>query len=217
MPAFRDITGQRFGRLIATRRVGINTHKQVVWEFSCDCGNTRIAPSGGVLSGRSNSCGCLKRELSKKRFTKHAMASSSEWRSWRHMKDRCLNQNDKRFGNYGGRGITVCERWLNSFDRFISDMGKRPTSKHSLDRIDVNGNYEPENCRWATPKQQARNKTLLRNNTSGICGIYFREKTNRWLAHLTANGKQRFLGSFATKEKAIAARKEAEIKYWGQD
>jgi hypothetical protein len=95
--------------------------------------------------------------------TKHNNSSSLEYSAWRAMKQRCLCPNAIHFKHYGGRGIKVCDRWINSFENFLKDMGKKPSSIHSMDRIDVNGNYEPNNCRWATPKEQAKN--TRRNKT----------------------------------------------------
>lgn len=135
------------------------------WTFQCDCGNRTVVKVAAARSGKVKSCGCLHREGLIKRSTKHGMGSHGkrppEYSVWIGMKDRCRNKNSTNYKNYGGRGITVCDRWMNSFVNFLSDMGHRPSSKHEIDRINTNGNYEPCNCRWASRSQNQRNK---RNN-----------------------------------------------------
>jgi len=124
----------------------------------CDCGNEKVLSHNSVRSGSTKSCGCY----NKKMTTTHGMTKSSEYKSWGLMKSRCYNPKDKRYSHYGGRGIKICDRWLNSFENFLEDMGKKPNNKYTLDRIDVNGNYEPLNCKWSTRIEQANNKTTNR-------------------------------------------------------
>lgn len=160
-----NIIGQRFGKLTVLER--LKTKGYFSYKCLCDCGNfVTVKRTGSLRSGNTKSCGCFKDELTLKRSTKHghrtAIKTTSEYHAWVHIKQRCYNQKNNHFHCYGGRGITVCDRWLESFDNFLSDMGVKPSEKHSLDRYpDMNGNYEPGNCRWATDEQQARNK---RNN-----------------------------------------------------
>lgn len=125
----------------------------------CECGNEKIISQSNLRTGRSRRCGCLVSETAKLNSgapVKHEQCWSPTYSSWAGMKDRCTNQNHKSYNNYGGRGIKVCERWTD-FRNFLEDMGERPDGM-SIDRIDVNGDYEPGNCRWATAKQQSLNK-----------------------------------------------------------
>lgn len=159
---FKDIAGQAFGRLRAIKPVGKDRHSKVQWECLCDpslggCGETVIASGCNLRKGNSSSCGCSRVESMLRVHTTHGMKHTAEYRSWQAMKDRCSNQNTISFPNYGGRGISVCERWLHSFENFFADMGKRPSAKHSIERVNNNGNYEPGNCMWATKTAQARN------------------------------------------------------------
>jgi hypothetical protein len=126
----------------------------------CACGTERIVSKDSITRGRSLSCGCFNREQSLKKNTKHSMCGSAEYAIWSQMKYRCSTPTADGWDDYGGRGVKVCDRW-NEFVNFITDMGSRPSDKHSLERRDNNGDYEPDNCYWATRKQQARNK---RNN-----------------------------------------------------
>jgi hypothetical protein len=147
-----DIANNRFGKLTAISYL----HKGL-WNCTCDCGSKTIQQSSAMREGRVVSCGCYGKTLGHLNAT-HGMSLTKEYKVWQQMKKRCLDKKDKSFSNYGGRGISVCEKWINSFECFISDIGGRPNGM-SLDRIDVNGNYEPSNCRWASMKTQARNKT----------------------------------------------------------
>ncbi len=149
-----DLTGKRFGRLLALWPTQGRASGSIVWEFECDCGK-RVKVGLPNLK-RTKSCGCLNQYLRIQRGTKHNGVGKPEYRSWACMRDRCLNPNHGHYHYYGGRGIKICDRW-SDFAKFLEDMGTRPVGT-TLDRIDVNGNYEPGNCRWATHHEQQSNK-----------------------------------------------------------
>lgn len=153
----QDLTGRRFGRLLVVRRVPTEA-RGPRWECVCDCGRTATPLSGQLLGGGVNSCGCIKAENNRARHQTHGMTDSRVYRIWLGMRNRCHNPNQPHYERYGGRGITVCEAWRNSFEAFLADMGEPPTDKHSIDRIDNARGYEPGNCKWATAKEQATNK-----------------------------------------------------------
>jgi len=148
MPKFIDLTGQKFGRLIIIERSNNNKSNKITWLCKCDCGNEKIACGGDLKNGRIKSCGCLLRT--------HGLSKHSLYPIWNQMTQRCSNIKDRYYKNYGGRGITVCKRWM-KFENFLTDMGNPPTDQHQIDRINNNKGYSPKNCHWVTPKQQARN------------------------------------------------------------
>jgi hypothetical protein len=150
MPAFIDRTGERHGRWVLSSYAGTSR-----WNCVCDCGTKRFVQTRDLTSGKSTSCGCLRDEQRHRYRKTHGGSSTRAYGIWLHMRDRCNNPNNLRYALYGGRGITICERW-NSFANFYADMGEPPEGR-SLDRINNDGNYEPSNCRWATQREQVHN------------------------------------------------------------
>lgn len=150
-----DLTGQRFGRLVVQCKCPEKGKRgEILWYCLCDCGGESVSRANGLKSGNSSSCGCLRVEATKT----HGMTKTRTFKSWESMKQRCNNPKAPSYSSYGGRGIRVCDRWLENFSFFFEDMGERPEGK-TLDRVDVNGDYTPENCRWASASEQQRNKT----------------------------------------------------------
>lgn len=173
---FVNAIGLRFGRLVVQESAGSAKKQGRLWRCLCDCGKEVVACSSSLRRGNKQSCGCLKRDRTRQANTRHGGCrdgrATREYTTWAGMNQRCYDPKTKAYHRYGGRGITVCDRWRNSFEAFLEDMGKKPAGM-SIDRIDNNGNYEPGNCRWATQREQTRN-----------------QRTNRWV---TVNGETRVL------------------------
>lgn len=152
-----SLVGQRFGRLTVIARAD-NQGQHTCWLCLCDCGEKIVTHSQSIREGRTQSCGCYRVEVTTLNRTKHGLVGSKEYMTWTRLKGRCTNPKSQYWNDYGGRGIKCCAEWLESFQAFSADVGDAPSPQHSIDRIDVNGDYEPGNVRWATVSQQASNK-----------------------------------------------------------
>lgn len=159
------------------------------------CGKEFECRVKSINSGRTRSCGCL---AQKGNNTSHGLRNHPLYYTWSHMKHRCNNPNNTKYKDYGGRGIKVCDRWLD-INNFIEDMYPSYQADLSLDRVDVNGNYEPTNCRWATNEIQSRNtRDICKNNTSGFRGVSWKKRRNNWGAQIMVDSKLIYLGAFKT-------------------
>lgn len=219
---FIDRIGHKYGRLLVIERAA-NKGKKVMWECKCDCGNYTVVAATSLSQGKTKSCGCLMKEkaseIGKVSNLKHGQnrrrAVSAEYTAWRSMISRCYNPKATSYDIYGGRGVTVCSRWRDSFECFYADMGMKPSPEYSLDRIDPNGIYEPKNCRWATKTEQSRNVRKSRANSTGVKGVQ-KHSRGKYKSTIVVNSESIFLGTFNSVEEAAKVRKEAEREYWGE-
>jgi hypothetical protein len=207
-----SIVGKKFGRLKVIKFSHV--HKETShYLCKCDCKSTVIVNRNQLSSGKTSSCGCLFKET---RF-KHGKSLTPEYTIRACMIDRCHNPKNKGYKDYGARGIQVCERWRNpenGFKNFLEDMKERPDKTYSIDRINNDGNYEPNNCKWSTKKDQSRNQRLKSTNSSGYRGISVHK--NKYHVRIVLNKQPKFIKSCDTLEEAIQCRINAELKYWGK-
>lgn len=164
-----NLTSMKFGELTVCHDSGERMCGSVIWVCKCDCGNYTKVSSANLTKGNTASCGHLRGKNNIEKWTTHGLSDTPEYMARSSMIKRCTNPNDGGYRNYGGRGISVCDRWLSSFENFYADMGPRPSNLHSIERRDNNGNYEPNNCYWATKEEQVNNR---RTN----CIIYYKDK-----------------------------------------
>lgn len=204
--------GDKVGRLLLLEIVGKGRNGTKICRCLCDCGTTKDIILSSLNNGLTQSCGCLYKESRKTCSATHGLSGSPTYNSWVAMRARCYDVNSDYYNLYGGRGITVCHEWMVSFETFLKDMGEKPQGC-SLDRIDSDGNYCPENCRWATFSKQAYNQRKRNSNTSGRTGVHFHKATGKWAASI----KKKHLGVFESFEDACKARAEAELKYYGEN
>lgn len=219
-----DLTGMVFGRLTVVKRVGNYVSpsggKRAQWLCKCSCGNEVIVIGRNLRKGLTQSCGCLQKEIFAKNTNNpptHRSTGTRLHNEWRGMKARCYIPSCSNYEYYGARGIKVCDEWKDNFEAFREwAINNGYTDNLTIDRIDVDKDYSPQNCRWITFQKNCwnRDKKPRKTNTSGYPGVQWRKDTEKWRAVIQVNGKNINLGSFVEKSDAIKARKKAEENYW---
>lgn len=216
-----DLTGQRFGRLVCLSWESrqMTSRREIFWEVVCDCGAVKWVKSQSLKNGKTVSCGCLKNEKAGDRIRTHGLSKSPEYHVYKGIKKRCYNSSSKSYEDYGGRGIEVCDRWLEpngqGFLNFLEDMGERPSTEHSIERNNVNGNYSPDNCYWTTKSQQCFNQRVPKSNKStGILGITL-ERNGKYKVRISTGNERLYLGVYTSLEEALKVLQKAELKYRG--
>lgn len=213
MAKIENIVGNKYGRLLVLeykyRLKGIP-----IFRCLCECGIEKDINGYSLKEGKTLSCGCLHSEIIRAIRTTHGLSGTRLYQCYRAMKGRCSDKNNKDYELYGGRGISYDPKW-STFDGFFEDMGETYADDLELDRIDVDGNYCKENCRWATGSEQSYNKRLTKSNKSGKAGVSYVSKTKKWKAAITKNFKSYHLGFFDELDDAIQARLAAELELYG--
>lgn len=210
--------GKRYGHLIVSREVSlcerVNKERRREFVFICDCGVEVVKVLKHVKKSKlPQSCGCKNYEYRSKLLRQHGQSGTRHYKSWQKMKERCNNPSSDYYSDYGGRGISYCDEW-ETFIGFWKEMAEGYSEELELDRIDPNGNYCKENCKWSTESHQAYNQRKRKTNTSGRTGVY-EKKDGKFWAEIQYNGETEWLGTFSTFEEASQAREEKEIEYYG--
>jgi len=207
-----DISGQHFGLLTIVCREGNQQgYSGTIWRCRCECGKEVVVYKGNLTSGKSLSCGCL----GNTRKTKHGMCKSSAYSSWSGAIQRTTNPKNEEWNNYGGRGITTCREWRKSFKTFWDEMGETWEEGLTLDRINVNGNYCKENCRWATDTEQSHNQRKKNNCSSAYKGVYWSIVVGKWSSNIQQNRKREHLGYFFNELDAGTAYDNRSEELYG--
>jgi hypothetical protein len=207
-PIDRDMIGKTFGKLYVFA-VDYNNEKPKKFIAVCECGNLTKCAKQRLNNGSKGSCGCGR--------SKHGMWKSAEYRIWWNIKTRCQWVEDPGYPNYGGRGIQICREWEDDFLKFYSDMGPRPSSNHTVERVDVNGHYEPSNCIWTEDRSlQSYNQRLAKNNLTGTTGVSYEPERgpNCWVAQIFKKPLRKKRG-FSSYEAAVEQRRQWEIELYG--
>ena len=189
---------------------------EISWLCKCECGVEVVVLGASLRSGNTASCGCLHKESITKIKTTHGLCKHPLYIVWKNMRIRCTSLGNKSYLNYGGRGIAVCDRWLESFENFYNDVIGGYKKGLQLDRIDNDGNYEPSNCRWVTRNQNQMNTRSAENSTSMYKGVSLRRGDGKWVSQISKNGKKYYLGYFTCEKKAALVYNEKAKELFGE-
>ena len=211
-----DMTGERYGLLTVIERAGSTKDSKPLWRCKCDCGNEATLPRSALIHGQ-RSCGCMqgvRSDILTPLVLRHSH-SNRLYNTWSAMRERCYKPYKQNYKYYGGRGITVCDEWKDDFDTFAQwALANGYGETLELDRIDTDGNYSPDNCRWVTHQQNSWTRGVKRTNKSGVTGVIWTPSRTgiggKWRAQIMTNGKPKHLGYYETIEEAKAAREKAE-------
>lgn len=204
-----DYVGRIFGKLTVISFCERKKNERQYAECLCECGNSKIVSIAHLMDGGTRSCGCDWHKGT------HGIAGSRIYRIWHGMKVRCYKKTNHKYKYYGAKGVIICKEWLDNPLKFKEwALSNGYSDDLSIDRIDNDGNYEPSNCKWSTNSEQGHNMGMFSHNTSGVKGVYFSNKSQKWIAQIKNNNKSIHLGSFDDIHSAEFSRKQAELKYW---
>lgn len=210
-----EYIGKTINELTVEKFVKIPNKKRTHALCRCSCGNMTVIEVGKLNYGTIKSCGCLK---GKGYHKTHELTGTRIHNIWQNFKQRCYNKNNPDYHYYGGRGITVCDEWLNDFIAFYNWSIENGYAENlTIDRRNNDKGYSPDNCRWATRAMQTINQGMKSNNKSGTKGVYYDKATEKWKAQIGAFGKRICVGTYPTIQEAIHARKESELLYWNNE
>lgn len=202
-----NLMNKQFGKFAVIDRAINSKAGKSRWVCKCECGNVRIVVGSDLKSGKTKSCGCIQKI--------HGHSSHRTFKIFAMMKERCYNPKSIVYKYYGGKGIKICKEWLEDFDAFyVWSLENGYSSDKTIDRIDSNRGYEPDNCRWVDKFVQAQNQKLRADNTSGVRGVKYNKARRKWEVSIQAKGKRHYLGLFEDLDRAKQVRKEAEKTYW---
>ena len=204
-----DLTGEKFNMLTFLEFSHVKKNVRM-WKCICDCGVIKVIDSSSIKRGKTKSCGCFR----KAKLKTHGLCYHPLYNRWTLMKARCNNPTNKDYKDYGGRGITYCESW-SKFENFYNDMIEGFEEHLEIDRIDNNGNYSKENCRWTTRSENCYNKRIPTRNTSSKTGVSYSHKLGLWVSYITKDYNNIYLGSFKDYKDAVEARVLAELDIYG--
>lgn len=210
-----DLSGEVFGRLIVMEIGGKDKRNNTLWKCLCACGNEVLVYGSNLKSGGTRSCGCLQKERASETKTTHGLSNTPLYHSLEAAKSRVTNPNNPEWDDYGGRGIIMCQEWLDSSSAFLQDMGPSWQEGLTLERKDTDGNYCPENCKWDTESNQNHNRRKLKGCSSRYKGVSLHKRTGKFRVQIRDAGKVKYLGSFTDELEAATLYDNHSEKIYG--